>query len=483
VSDRRDNGGSVPGAEDRRRSEAGDTLVEILIALTVLGIAATAILLAFATSISGSGEDRNLVTMDTMLRTASAEVTSAIQQQSSTVFSSCSGAYTLNQQGISLPNASAPATNPYSAAITGAQYWNAAATPPAFTSTVTPTTSCPAGVTGGGPQLLTVTVTYHGGGGITSSTITTVVDNTTPPTPATNCANTPLQLVWVSQPGGGNAGTALFPAPTLAIENQSGCVELNDASAVALSVNSGPGTLHNCVALGSGETTFQNCTIATPGQYTLIAKDTTDGITSIASDPFTITQGIPIRLVFGTQPGNGTGGSPLSPQPAVFIEDNSGNVVPGDSSTVTLAIGNNPGSGTLSGCSSTTVNGVATFAGCKIDKVGTGYTLTATDVADNLTTGTTSSPFNITPGPAYQLAFATTPGTTVAGDPFGTQPIVNILDAGGNQTTSTDTRPPARTRAAARPHRPAWLPSAAAPSASPETATHSWRPTRLLRRC
>ena len=35
--------------------------------------------------------------------------------------------------------------------------------------------------------------------------------------------------------------------------------------------------------------------------------------------------------------------------------------------------------------SATTVNGVATFTGCTIDKVGTGYTLTATDAADNLT--------------------------------------------------------------------------------------------------
>ena len=37
------SGGCPAGREDRRRSEAGDTLIEILIALTVIGVAATAI--------------------------------------------------------------------------------------------------------------------------------------------------------------------------------------------------------------------------------------------------------------------------------------------------------------------------------------------------------------------------------------------------------------------------------------------------------
>ena len=63
-------------------------MIEILISLTVLGTAALAILLAFATSISGSGEHRNVVTFDTMVRTASAEATAAIQQQGDTAFSS-----------------------------------------------------------------------------------------------------------------------------------------------------------------------------------------------------------------------------------------------------------------------------------------------------------------------------------------------------------------------------------------------------------
>ena len=371
-----------------------------------------------------------------MLRTASAEVTSTIQQQPNSTFTSCSGAYQVNQQGITLPNPNAPGTNPYSATILDAQYWNASTT--TFTAPAAPSQSCPAvpGLTGGGPQLLTVQVSFNASSGTTSSTITTVVDDPTPPSPASNCG-TPSQLVWVAQPGNGNAGTALFPAPTVVLEDTNGCVEQNDASTVTLSVSSGPGTVNDCVPnLGYGETTFQDCSIGTPGTYTLTAHDAHWNITSMASNQFTITQGLPVKLVFGTQPGNGTGGSPLSTQPVVWIEDNSNNVVSGDSSTVTLAIQSNPGNGTLSGCSVPAVNGYANFTGCTIDKVGTGYTLTATDAADNLTTASApSSPFNITPGQPYRLTFTTTPGTTVAGDPFGTQPVVTLLDAGGNTAT------------------------------------------------
>ena len=184
---------------------------------------------------------------------------------------------------------------------------------------------------------------------------------------------------------------------------------------------SGPGALKNCVpSLGQGETTFQDCTLSAPGQYTLIANDT-DGavhLTSQASNPFTITQGTPVKLVFATSPGNGTGGLPFSTQPVVDIEDSSDNVVYGDDNTVTLAIDNNPGGGTLSTCSVPAVNGIATFTGCSIDKIGNGYTLTANDGADGLPTSLPSLPFNITAGPAAQLAFTTSPGTTVVGDPL-----------------------------------------------------------------
>src|SRR2546430_4463180 len=58
------------------------------------------------------------------------------------------------------------------------------------------------------------------------------------------------------------------------------------------------------------------------------------------------------------------------------------------------------------------VAGVATFPGLSINKVGTGYTLTASATG---ATGTTSAAFTITPGAATQLVFTVQPSNTAAG--------------------------------------------------------------------
>ncbi|MFI5041926.1 MAG: hypothetical protein ACHQNA_08785 [Acidimicrobiales bacterium] len=79
----------------------------------------------------------------------------------------------------------------------------------------------------------------------------------------------------------------------------------------------------------------------------------------------------------------------------VAVTDAGGNTVTGSSATITLAIGTNPGAGTLT-CTTNPLaasSGMATFAGCSINNAGNGYTLTAT--SGGLTTATTSG-FNIT---------------------------------------------------------------------------------------
>ncbi len=71
-----------------------------------------------------------------------------------------------------------------------------------------------------------------------------------------------------------------------------------------------------------------------------------------------------------------------------------GNAVTTATNAVTMAIGTNPSSGTLTG--TLTVNavaGVATFANLSINAAGSGYTLAAS--ATGLT-GSTSSAFNVT---------------------------------------------------------------------------------------
>jgi hypothetical protein len=122
---------------------------------------------------------------------------------------------------------------------------------------------------------------------------------------------------------------------------------------------------------------------------------------------------VPTKVVFTTQPGGGAHGAVWSTQPVVKLEDDSGNIATTYSNAVTLALSNNPGSGTLT----VTTNplsasaGVASFSGCSINAVGSGYTLQAT--ASGLTSAT-SGPFNILGIAHFQsfpAAMATTSGS------------------------------------------------------------------------
>jgi trimeric autotransporter adhesin len=149
----------------------------------------------------------------------------------------------------------------------------------------------------------------------------------------------------------------------------------------------------------------------------------------------TVNAAAPAKLGFTQQPSSSTGGLAFGTQPQVAIQDQYGNTVTTDTRSVTLAIGTNPGGGTLS-CAANPVSasaGVASFSGCKIDKAGIGYTLTAS--ASSLTSAT-SSAFNITVGSAAKLAFTQQPAGAVAGVAFTTQPKVAVQDAGGNVVTT-----------------------------------------------
>src|SRR5439155_4195079 len=101
---------------------------------------------------------------------------------------------------------------------------------------------------------------------------------------------------------------------------------------------------------------------------------------------------------------------------------------------VSLALGTNPGGGTLGGTTTATVsNGGASFSNLSINKTGTGYTLKATSGSLG---AATSSTFNITPGTASQLAFGQQPTNTPAGSTISPAVTVQILDANGNAVTT-----------------------------------------------
>ena len=108
-------------------------------------------------------------------------------------------------------------------------------------------------------------------------------------------------------------------------------------------------------------------------------------------------------IVFAQQPTVTAAGAAITPVVLVKLTDLSGAVVPGV--TVTIAIGNNPSGGTLSGPTSAVsdATGNAAFPNLRINVPGTGYTLIASATGAG---GVASNPFSIFLAPPTALTAA-----------------------------------------------------------------------------
>src|SRR5204863_535580 len=165
--------------------------------------------------------------------------------------------------------------------------------------------------------------------------------------------------------------------------------------------------------------------------YALTA--TAAGLSPATSSGFTITAGTASQLVFGTQPSTTVADRQITPAVKVRALDAFGNVATGFTDAVAIALGSNPGGSTLSGTTPVAaVSGVATFF-VSLNKAGTGYTLTASASGFTLVT---STPFDIIPGTATQLAFTVQPSNTVAGAAISPAVQVTALDPAGNPVPS-----------------------------------------------
>ena len=211
-------------------------------------------------------------------------------------------------------------------------------------------------------------------------------------------AGAATHLAFSVQPATTVAGVALSPSVVVQILDAGNNVVTGNTSSVTLAIgtNAGGGTLSGSLIVSAvaGIATFSNLSIDKTGTgYTLSASD--GALSGATSSAFNIIPGAASKLGFGTQPSNTVAGQLVTPAVTVQVLDSFGNVVTGNSSSVTVFLGSNPGSGNLSGTLTIpAVNGVATFANLSIDKTGAGYTLTATDAG---LTKATSVGFNITP--------------------------------------------------------------------------------------
>ncbi|HUQ06163.1 MAG TPA: Ig-like domain-containing protein [Kofleriaceae bacterium] len=243
-------------------------------------------------------------------------------------------------------------------------------------------------------------------------------------------------LAFTVEPTAAVSGVSISPAVVVTALDSFSNVATGFTGAVTITKSTGPGsgvlsgdTSNNA---SSGVATFSDLSLDLVGTYTLAAA--ASGLTGDTSASFAITAGSATHLGFSVHPSTTTAGDPISPAIVVEARDASNNVATGFTGNVSLAIGTNPGSGSLSGTLTVAaVAGVATFSTAEIDRAGTGYTLTA--AASGLT-GATSNAFNITPGAATQLVITVEPSNVTAGAAIAPSVVVQARDALGNLDTS-----------------------------------------------
>jgi alpha-tubulin suppressor-like RCC1 family protein len=217
----------------------------------------------------------------------------------------------------------------------------------------------------------------------------------------------PAQLVFTVQPVNTIANTTL-PAFGVAVQDAAGNTITTAVNSITVSMGTNPanGNLFGTTTVSAvnGVATFSAVSIDNPGNgYTLIAHTVFAAGTNVnvTSNLFNMLIGPGAKLVFIQQPVTTTAGATFAPPVRVAVQDAGGNAVGTANNSVTLAIGTNAGSGTLSG--TTTVpahSGIASFSDLSIDNANLGYTLIAS--AAGLTSGV-SAAFDI----RNPLVFAT----------------------------------------------------------------------------
>jgi type II secretory pathway pseudopilin PulG len=466
------------------RAERGDTLIEVLMALMVLGLTALALIIAFSTSISASQRHRDIATANIVLGTASQQALAQIQENPD--FFGCQAADTTEtayvQKWTTL--SVAPNYGAFTAQISSVEYWNGTD----FTS------DCADDPITNPPLQVQVEVDDNG---VAYANNTFVVDLPSGDLGiATDLSNGVIsQTVFGGLSGESSAGTSgvpFSPQPVVDGLDSGDQVVRNNNIAFTLALEGNPSaTISGCNSNDpNGVATFSGCVITGPAATYHVHVAAVGGIPD--SDPFAqgqnansfhsianvppfwevqptdysttftvVLAGASDKVVFTTPPAGGPSGQGLKTQPTIKIETSLGATDTNQSSTLTLTLTG----GSLTGCTSiygpvTTSadgetitfsehNGSLTLANCVFSGAifyngtaspagpdATNYTITASYPS----AASASSQLAVSaPGAATQLVFIQQPsGVSGPSDTavFPVQPQVEIEDAFGNPVYS-----------------------------------------------
>ncbi len=245
-------------------------------------------------------------------------------------------------------------------------------------------------------------------------------------------------LAFSQQPANTAAGASISPPITVQLKDKSGKNISQAGVSITLTLASGTGTLSGTTTQATnaqGLAAFNGLSINLTGSFKLKAADGT-GYNPATSNSFTITPGPAARLRIQTQPSAvATAGVPFTQQPVASVVDAGGNLVTTANSTVITA-GRLTGVGTLQGIlTATTHNGLATFSNLSHNIANTVSIL----FSSGTLTPDTSSNILVNPAGAARLDYVQQPTNTTAGAVITPAMSVTLMDAFGNNVTTTGT--------------------------------------------
>ncbi|DAZ94676.1 TPA: hypothetical protein N0F65_002385 [Lagenidium giganteum] len=259
------------------------------------------------------------------------------------------------------------------------------------------------------------------------------------------------KLIVLVQPVTSIAGEPLALQPVVALTDDSGNIlTTENGGSVGATIGQAPSrfatvqptTNSFAIVNGIAKCTGLYINLAGTG-YSIVLQSIYHGVRTETAT-FDIQVGAPYQLAIYTDVSTAFGGSLLLPQPSVVVVDKGGNLVPSLSSgTVRVQIKQNPSNGHLLPAANTLVSigsGIAKFQGLLIDNAGSPYTLLyTTDLVLPGGSSVETNPFTVAAGACTALVLTTTMVDAVGGKAFSVQPVVKMIDAGGNTLVQDST--------------------------------------------
>jgi len=188
-------------------------------------------------------------------------------------------------------------------------------------------------------------------------------------------------LAFAVEPTDASAGSLLSPAVQVAVVDAFGNRITTSSVTVGINLSNNPGgsSLSGTTAVSAvqGIATFTDLRLNRTGTGYILSA-TALGLAPAISRGFAILPGPPASLVFTVEPSETPPNLPIAPPVEVSVLDSLGNVVDTGTIPITIALGLNPGSSTLSGTRTrNAVNGVAVFDDLSLDQIASGYRLSS----------------------------------------------------------------------------------------------------------